>query len=499
MISTILIISGALWAIYYLIGLYNETYWKKRGVKFYMKHKVFGPMGEFLTSKRALFEIFDDIYKMYPKEPAVGVGSMLTPALYVKDPLNVQHVLSLDFNSFNHRGFETNEGDQLGDNVLFMNGNRWKIMRQNMTPLFTATKLKSMYYILDRSATDFVNYLNQKPELLKKDIFHTLTTFCNAAIGAAVFGVGNESIFESPFLAMALDSMKPSTIRNIQFAIASLNDRLFKLSGIKIFKKHEEFFISAIKQVIRKREAENVKKHDFADLCVGLINKGTLKDHDTGLELLPTDEILAAQAFFFFLAGSEPSASAIFVTLVELGMNPEPLRRVHEEIDNAFEKYNDTMTYDTVNEMEYLDMVYNEALRMYPPIGFLTRQCVKDTVLPTGNIRVSKGTKIFTPIFEVHHDSTLFSDPEVFNPDRFSRENRHKLPNNMYMPFGEGKRLCIGVRYATLQVKAGLVHLLRNFTVKTHVGKGGIKYSKQNMQVRPDNVNIELIPRSLKN
>ncbi|XP_014358722.2 cytochrome P450 6B5 [Papilio machaon] len=498
MISTILIISGALWAIYYLIGLYNETYWKKRGIKFHPKNKVFGPMGEFVTSKRALFEIFNDIYKMYPNEPAVGVGSFLAPALYVKDPLNVQHVLNIDFNAFNHRGFEMNEDDKLSDNVLFMNGNRWKIMRQNMTPLFTATKLKSMYYILDRSAVDFVNYLNKRPELLKKDTLHTLTTFCNAAIGAAVFGIGNESIFDSPFLAMAVESMKMNTIRNIQFAIGSLNYRLFKLLGIKVFKKHEEFFISAIKQVIRKREAENVKKHDFADLCVGLINKGTLKDRDTGLEIEPSDEILAAQAFFFFLAGSEPSASAMFVTLVELGKNPEPLKRVHEEIDNSFEKYNNTMTYDSIQEMEYLDMVYNEALRMYPPIGFLTRQCVKDTVLPTGNIRVSKGTKIFTPIFEVHHDPKLFSDPEVFNPDRFSPENRHKLPNNMYMPFGEGKRLCIGVRYATLQVKAGLVHLLRHFTVKTHIGVEGIKYGKQSMQVRPANVDIELIPRDLK-
>ncbi|KPJ14862.1 putative cytochrome P450 6a14 [Papilio machaon] len=330
---------------------------------------------------------------MYPDEPVVAVASLFTPALYVKDVTNVNHVLNVNFNSFSHRGFEVNEGDQLADNVLFMN---------------------------DRSALDFVEYLKQRPELLKKDTFQTLNIFCSAAIGASVF-----------------------------------------------------------------------------DLCVGLINKGMLKDHDTGLEIQPTEEILAAQAFFFFVAGVEPTATAMFGILVELGRNPEQLRRLHEEIDNSFEKH-DKMTYDIVNEMEYLDMVYNEALRMHPPIGNLLRQCNKDTVLPVGNVRVDAGTKIFLPIYDIHHDPKIYPDPEVFNPERFSPENSKNINSNAFMPFGEGKRLCIGIRYATLQAKSGLVHLLRNFAVKTHVGQGGIKYYKQNVQVKPTNVDVQLIPRDLR-
>ncbi|XP_013148731.1 PREDICTED: cytochrome P450 6B5-like [Papilio polytes] len=494
MILTTFIIIGALSVIYYLIGIYNETYWKKRGIKFYSKNKVFGPMGEFVTSSRALFEIFNDVYKMYPDEPVVAVGNFLTPALYVKDVTNVNHVLNVDFNSFSHRGFDINEGDLLADNVVFMNGNRWKLMRQNMTPLFTSTKLKSMYYILDRSALDFVEYLKMRPELLQKDTFKTVSTFCCAAIGASVFGIENESVFDSPFLAMANKAFAPTFRINFLVAVASMNQKLFKLLRVKLFKDHEEFFIGAIRQVIRKRQSENVKKHDFADLCVGLINKGALKDHDTGLEIQATEEILAAQAFFFFVAGVEPSATALYGLLVELGRNPEPLKRLHEEIDNAFEKY-DKMTYDTITEMEYLDMVFNEALRMYPPIGNLIRQCIKDTVLPSGNIKVESGTKIFTPLYEIHRDPKIYPDPDVFNPERFSRENAKNINSNAFIPFGEGKRLCIGVRYATLQVKSGLVHLLRHFTVKTHIGKGGIKYQKQNIQVRPTNIDVQIIPR----
>ncbi|CAK1600334.1 unnamed protein product [Parnassius mnemosyne] len=496
MIFKLLIVFGALCAIYYLKRLYNEFYWKKRGVKFYPKGKVIGPLGIFLTKKQALFEIFIDIYKMYPNEPAVGVGSILNPALYVKDPTNVQHVLSLDFNSFYHRGFDVNENDLLANNILFLNGSKWKLIRQTMTPLFTSSKLKSMYYIIDRSAQDFVEYLNNNQEKLKGDMFNTLSTFSSAAIGAAVFGIGTESIFNSPFLKMAQNSMTPTFSQNIKFVISAFNGTLYKLLRIKLYKQHEEFFIGAVKQVIRQREQEKIRRHDFADLCVNIQNNGVLKDPDSGLEIYPTDEVLAAQAFFFFIAGVEPSAAAMQATLIELGRNPDALKRVHDEIDSAFKKHNNTITYDIIQEMEYLEMSLNESMRIHPSVGYLTRECVRDTVLPVGNIKVEKGTKIFTPLYEFHHDSNIFPDPQVFKPERFSRENRSTIADNVFMPFGKGNRLCVGTRYATLQVKAGLVHLLRNFTVTTEIGEGGIKYKKHHTQVRPYNVRIELFPRN---
>ncbi|XP_047521988.1 cytochrome P450 3A19-like [Pieris napi] len=153
------------------------------------------------------------------------------------------------------------------------------------------------------------------------------------------------------------------------------------------------------------------------------------------------------------------------------------------------------MPYDAVVNMTFLDMALNEALRMHPPIGFSSRQCVKDTVLPTGNIKVDKGTRIFTPIFELHHDERYYEEPEVYKPERFSAENRNKIADITYMPFGKGNRICVGMRYATLQTKAGLIHLLRNFTVKTIIEDGGMRYSKQQVQVRLNNVDVELIPR----
>ncbi|XP_023950326.2 cytochrome P450 6k1-like [Bicyclus anynana] len=480
----------------YLNGKYNENYWTRRGVTFHKKNKVMGVFWDFLTTPRSFFENLCDIYKEYPNEPAVGVGSFFTPCLYVPDPVNIQHVLASDFASFNHRGVDPNEGDVLAGTILFLSGKKWKLIRQSMTPLFTSTKLKSMYYIIDKSAQDFVVHLKDNPKLLKGDAFSTLSTFCCAAVGAAVFGVTTHSIFDSPFLTVARKAFKPTLVRNIKFAIANLSPSIFKYLNINFFKEFEDFFINAIKQVVRHRENEDVKRHDFADICVSLQRSGKLVDPETGYELEPTDEVLAAQAFFFFVAGVEPTAAAIFATLVELGKHPEIQQKVHEEIDRAFEENDSKMSYDTVANMKYLDMVVCEAMRLHTPIGFLTRKCIRDTVLPNGNIKIEKGTKILTALYELHHDSKYYPDPEVFKPERFSRENKNSAMDLTYMPFGKGNRNCVGMRYAQLQVKAGLLYLLRHFTVKTIVNNNLPKYRKDQVQVRLNNVDVEFSPRN---
>ncbi|XP_052753650.1 cytochrome P450 6B5-like [Galleria mellonella] len=476
----------------YFIDKYNESYWKKRGVKL-QDHFKLGIFGQFIAGNRSMFELISELYEKYRKEPAVGLSASFNPALFVIDKTNVQHVLQQDFQSFNHRGIDINEGDLLADNILFMNGNRWKLMRQNMTSMFTSAKLKNMYYIMDKSAMDFIAYLNKNPEKLDEDTFELMSQYCSVAIGASVFGVTSESVFESPILNTTKILFRQNFKTNVKFTIFNISPWLGKILGIKLFGEFEDFFIGVIKKLLRQREQENVQKHDFADKAVSLQRKGTMIDRETGLELEPTDELLAAQAFFFFNAGVEPSATAMLGALFELGKNPDHLQRVQDEIDATFEKYNGKLTYEAVMEMEYLENVLSEALRMYPPIGFLTRKCVRDTVLPVGNIPVKEGTNIITPIFDIHYDPEYYPNPTVFDPTRF--ENDSLQNSTLYMPFGKGNRLCVGVRYARLQVKTGLVHILRNFTVKSKVLDDKIIYKKAQVQVRPGNLDIKFIPR----
>ncbi|CAK1600328.1 unnamed protein product [Parnassius mnemosyne] len=492
--ALILLTTVVLYFIHYF-GKYNESYWKQRGVEFYPRNKIWGPLWDFVFGERAFFEVLGDIYKKYPDAPAVGIGSVSSPTVLVRDSTNIQHIMKLDFESFYHKGVEVQPGDRLADGILFMNGMRWKLMRQNITPLFSVAKLKNMYSVMDKSAQDFVKYLNNHPEKLKGNVFETLSTFCSAAIGASIFGITTESIFDSPFLRMVQNALEPTFWTNLRFSILLVSPWLFRKLKLALFAEHETFFINAVKQLIRKREKESVRKPDFADICINLQKKGEIKDGETGYSIEPTDELMAAQAFFFFTAGVEPSATTLLFTLIELGRHPDVLKRVHDEIDDIFKKYNNNPTYECLYDAKYLEMVLNESLRMYPPIGLLTRKCVKDSVLPIGNIKIERGTKLLLSTFEFQRDPKLFPGPDTFNPERFSREFE-TLNDHAFMPFGTGKRNCIGERFARILIMICLIYLLRYFTVKAHVQGDAIKYKKEQFQVRPSNADVEFIPRN---
>jgi len=92
--------------------------------------------------------------------------------------------------------------------------------------------------------------------------------------------------------------------------------------------------------------------------------------------------------------------------------------------------------------------VFTETLRKYPIVPFLDRKCCSDYELPaptgTGTIKLPVGTGVYIPVLGIHFDPTFFREPEKFDPDRFTEENKHSRPNFTHIPFGEGPRMCIG-------------------------------------------------------
>jgi len=105
----------------------------------------------------------------------------------------------------------------------------------------------------------------------------------------------------------------------------------------------------------------------------------------------------------------------------------------------------------------------NETLRKFPPVSGLPGICTKDYKVPGTDVVIEKGTRVNIPVWGIQMDPEYYPDPEKFDPERFSEENKAKRPDMTFLPFGEGPRMCIGLRFGMLQSKVGLVSLIRNF------------------------------------
>jgi len=111
-------------------------------------------------------------------------------------------------------------------------------------------------------------------------------------------------------------------------------------------------------------------------------------------------------------------------------------------------------------------MYYLETLRYYPPAVMTDRGCVKDYKVPGTELVIKKGDGIFIPILGLHHDEKYWPEPEKFIPERFSPENKGKINQYTFLPFGQGPRNCIGMRFALTEVKVALANLVRHFNIE---------------------------------
>jgi cytochrome P450 family 9 len=158
------------------------------------------------------------------------------------------------------------------------------------------------------------------------------------------------------------------------------------------------------------------------------------------------------------------------MTTYELAMNP----KVQEELHRAIDEVSATLdgkpiSYETLHKIKYLDMVISESLRMWSPAAQVDRSCTKDYTLDLGDgksIVIKKGQIFMLPISLIHNDSEYFPNPEQFDPERFSDENKGSIRPGSYIPFGSGPRTCIGSRYALMEAKLLLFNFFRKFTVE---------------------------------
>lgn len=88
--------------------------------------------------------------------------------------------------------------------------------------------------------------------------------------------------------------------------------------------------------------------------------------------------------------------------------------------------------------------LFTETLRKYSPAGFLSRKSVEDYIIESTKTFIPKGTNVIIPHYSIHRESRNYSNPEIFDPERFINNQTFDKPSAIYLPFGDGPRYCLG-------------------------------------------------------
>ncbi|WP_239494695.1 cytochrome P450 [Roseovarius amoyensis] len=168
----------------------------------------------------------------------------------------------------------------------------------------------------------------------------------------------------------------------------------------------------------------------------------------------------------FIVAGHETTALTLGWALYLCAFDPQVQDAARAEVMNVLGARR-SVTGEDVEHLPLIRRIINEALRLYPPAGMISRTAMAADTLCGREIR--PGDTIIIPIYALHRNRLLWEDADAFRPDRFT--DRKRIERYAYLPFGDGPRICIGASFALQEAVIVLGTLLRRFRFTPVAGK----------------------------
>ena len=175
-----------------------------------------------------------------------------------------------------------------------------------------------------------------------------------------------------------------------------------------------------------------------------------------------SDQQLRDEVITLLLAGHETTALNLSWTWYLLAQYPEVEQKLHAELDAVLA--GKPPAASELPKLPYTERVIREALRLYPPAWRVFRRT--EEPLQIGQYLLPAGSHIVLSQWVTHRDPRWFTDPERFNPDRWSEESASKLPRFAYFPFGGGPRVCIGAGFAMMEATLLLATIAQRYRMR---------------------------------
>ncbi|XP_011864532.1 PREDICTED: cytochrome P450 4C1-like isoform X1 [Vollenhovia emeryi] len=361
--------------------------------------------------------------------------------------------------------------------LLTSGGAKWHTRRKILTPTFHFNILQKFVEILIEESESMTKSLKKEGGTVVKDLIpflseHTLNAICETAMGISLKGVGSfQQHYRNAVYQMGqiivYRVMRPWLQNNWIFLLMPTGRKQPKI--LNILYKFTEKIIAERRNYHKLTNGQYLKninndvEEDDAEI------KGTRKKRLAMLDLLIlaseegllTDSDIKEEVDTFVFEGHDTTAMALCFALSLLAEHKDIQDRVRREINTVMQENQGKLTMKSLQDLPYLERCIKEALRLYPSVYFISRVTNEEVQLKS--YLIPAGTVVQLNIYGVHRDPNFWPNPEVFDPDRFLPENIRNRHPYSYIPFSAGPRNCIGQRFAMLEMKAMMSHLIHNF------------------------------------
>ena len=368
----------------------------------------------------------------------------LTPACLITNPDYIESVLKNRELFIKSRGFRVLK-TLIGEGLLTAEGESWFWQRRLAQPVFHQHRINSYGTVMVEYAERMLSTWNEgetrniHAEMMRLTLQIVMETIFSAQVDEGEAKVVTHALdvamdwFESKrkqgFLVWEWFP-RPGNVRYRQ-AIAQMDAAIYKL--------------------IEQRRSSGEDTEDLLSMLM------IARDEETGQQM--NDKQLRDELATLMLAGHETTANALAWTWMLLSQHPQVRDKLQDELDRVLAGRSATIA--DIPQLRYTSRIIKESMRLYPPVAIFGREAARDCTI--GDYTIPEGCLIQISQWVMHRHPRYFENPAGFQPDRWTDDFEKQLPRGVYIPFGDGPRICIGKGFAQMEAILLLATIAQKF------------------------------------
>jgi len=379
----------------------------------------------------------------------------------VQHPDDIDHILHMNRENYpKSSDYEPLRG-ALGLSLFTDEDPSWSRHRKMINPKFAKRHVDALLPLMLGTVLEFRRNLDDRPDGAEVEMVALMTDLTLEVAGHSMFSQSFRGYFGDDTSALITDGLRKSTwLSRLWFLVdppqrvsaaawTVLHGRIPTPPPFNQFQQVARVIDGAADKVLNERLNNPSDSPDLLNLLLDASDdQGRL-----------TPERTRAEAISFMLTGYETTANALCWLWYLLARNPDARQRMLDEVDTVLSGREVTLA--DVAGLQWTTACLEESMRIFPPVWMIAREALHDDVI--GGHRINAGTTVAIVIEHVHRDPRFWPQPDRFDPSRFLPGADPGRPRSSYIPFGGGKRICIGRNFALLEAVMIVATLSRHY------------------------------------